>query len=143
MPRHLPRKFHLTIDPPVDADLPARRVRFDGLSFLRPHVMVEYCAEPPIDGSFTFGPKILTLHVVDDTSDEPYPTEWPDFDWKSIGPGRMTTRLEHRPPADATQMLFTVFAFDAAASPAGPQSPVARFAVDLPNNHAAPWSIDL
>ncbi|HTA35577.1 MAG TPA: hypothetical protein VK761_02580, partial [Solirubrobacteraceae bacterium] len=60
--------------------------------------------------------------------------------WKSIGPGRMTTRLEHRPPADATRLLFTVFAFDASASPAATKSPVASFAVELPSDHAIPWS---
>jgi hypothetical protein len=146
MPRRLPRKFHLTIDPPVQAELPAHRVTFDGLNFLRPHVMVEYRAEPPVDGGSPldgrrpFDPKILTLHVVDDTSDEPYPTEWPDFNWNDLGPGRMTTRLEHRPPPDATQLFFTVFALDAAADPAaGERSPVASFVVELPRDHATPW----
>jgi hypothetical protein len=140
MPRRLPRKFHLTIDPPVHAELPAHRVAFDGLNFLRPHMMVEYRSEPPVRDGRLLGPKILTLHVVDDTSAEPYPTEWPDFNWNSLGPGRMTTRLEHRPPPAATRLSFTVFAFDTAASPAATESsPVASFVVELPSDHATPW----
>jgi hypothetical protein len=136
MPSRLPRKFRLAIEPPVQAVLSRHRVTFDGLNFLRPHVMVEYRADPPVSvGPAAFGPKILTLRVVDDTSSEPYPTAWEDFDWSVRGPGRMTTRLEQRPPAKATQLSISVLSLE----PTSAQRVVASFAVKLPRDHALPW----
>jgi len=123
MTRSAARRLHIPIDPPVQTRVAGHRVTFDGLNLIRLRVMVEYNVDPPIEpipladtfgrrfdeyipSRGPFGTRIMTLHVVDDTSPEPYPTFWEDLKWPTLGPGRTTTRLERRPPATATQLVI-------------------------------------
>jgi hypothetical protein len=139
-----PRRLHLDVDPPVVVQIGDRNVTFDGVTLLRPHVMIEYDVYPPIDAESPFGPHLLIVDVTDDTSNELYPTMWHDWRWRDRGPGRTTTRLERRPPPDATRMHIVV-------RPAEPPRPdghrdelstrpaVVAFHVELPADHHLPW----
>jgi hypothetical protein len=138
-----PRRLHIDVDPPVVVEIEGHRVAFVGLNLLRSHVMVEYDVDPPLEVAFP-GPRLVTVDVTDDTSDERYPTEWEDFPWRDVGPGRATTRLERRPPPHATCLRIVVRPASASAPAAsGPGSSelgaVARFEVDLPAEHGLPW----
>ncbi len=144
MARRYLRKFHLGIDPPVETEVAGYRVRFDGLTFLRDKVMVEYAADPAPPTSPRFGPKILRLHVSDDCTSEPYPTDWEDLAWPGLGPERMTTRLERRPPADASLLSISVLPADSDFPDDGSdqllsQCRVTSFDVELPDDHGALW----
>ena len=143
MPPRKARKLHIAIEPPVEVNVGDHRVTFDGVNLLRPHVMIEYVVDPPI-ASEEFGPHLLLLDVTDDASEEHYPTAWEDFRWPHLGPGRTTTRLEVRPPAEATRLHVRVLPADShlPAVP-GPHSAslraIAEFDVRLPPDHAQPW----
>jgi hypothetical protein len=142
MPRNKLRRVHVAIDPPVTAKIHDRRVTFLGVNLLTGVVMVEYDVEPPLDAG-PFGPHLLVLDVTDDVSDEVYPTAWEDFQWPGRAPGRTTTRLNRRPPAEAHRLHVEV----RQVGRAGPQAPephsageaVARFDVQLPPEHGSPW----
>jgi hypothetical protein len=142
--RRKARKLHIAIEPPVEVDVGDHRVTFDGVNLLRPHVMIEYVVDPPIAAESPFGPHLLLLDVTDDTSEEHYPTAWEDFRWPHLEPGRTTTRLERRPPAEATRLHVRVRPVNSPlpAVP-GPGSAliraVAEFDVHLPPDHAQPW----
>src|SRR3982750_1383547 len=101
------RKLHIEITPVVEVDFGAHRVRFDGLTLLRPHVMVEYEATPPLRTDDPFGPHLLWLEATDDFGGE-YPVSWPAFQWPWRGAGRMTTRLDRRPSPNATRLKLVV-----------------------------------
>ena len=106
MPR--PRRFHVDI-PPVTTLAAGHRVTFVGATFHSRSVMIEYDVDPPISRDENpFGPLILGLVAVDDAGSGVYATEWQDFDWRGRPPGRMTTRLERRPPAEATRLTVSV-----------------------------------
>ncbi len=143
MARRYLRKFHLGIDPPVETEIAGYRVCFDGLTFLRDKVMVEYAADPPPPAT-PFGPKILRLHVLDDCTATPYPTDWEDLAWPSLGPERMTTRLERRPPPHASVLSISVlppnsdFPIDGSDELLS-QYRVTSFDVELPDDHAVLW----
>jgi hypothetical protein len=139
-----PRKLHIDIDPPVETVIEDRYVRFVGVTLLRPHVMIEYDIEPPLQEESPFGPHLVIVDVTDDTSRELYPTFWHDFRWPSIAPGRTTTRLERRPVAEATSLHIVVR--PAQRPDANGQRPwtsvhppVATFDVKLPRDHGLPW----
>jgi hypothetical protein len=83
-----PRRLHIDIDPPQMVEIAGHRVSFVGMNLLPSHVMVEYDIDPPLDA--TPRPRLLTLDVTDDTSDERYPTEWEDQQWRERGAGRAT-----------------------------------------------------
>ncbi len=144
MPRPYLRKFHIAIEPPVQTSIAGYRVSFDGLTFLRDRVMVEYATDPSPPASPRFGAKVLRLHVVDDCTTEPYSTEWEDLVWPNLGPGRMTTRLERRPPAEASRLTISVLPATSELPGDGSDDLLARhrvtsFHVELPNDHAMLW----
>ena len=131
----------MAIVPPVMAEVDHRRVMFRGVNMLNRAVMVEYDVEPPLDAD-PFGPRLLELAVTDDVSDELYPTAWEDFRWRDRGPGRVTTRLDRRPPAEARRLHIEVrpAAQHDRQAPEFPVGPVvARFDVQLPAEHGLPW----
>ena len=135
------RRFHLDIDPPVTGHLESRSIRFVGLSFLRDVVMVEYEVDPPFrkQESAGFWDQYLLIDVTDDTGPFLYPTSWPDFEWPWISEGRTTTRLDKRPPAEATRLHVVVHACDAKAATETMKRTrlgfVAEFDVTLPPDH--------
>jgi hypothetical protein len=142
-----PRRLHIDIDPVVEADVEGRRVRFVGLNLIYRVVMVEYDVDPPLDAG-PIGPHLLIIEARDDVSDAPYETFWHDFPWGRDGArfprGRMTTRLEHRPPAAATRLDFVIRPAEApdhdGRRPWSSQlAPVAQFSVPLPPEHGEPW----
>ena len=142
MGRPKPRVLHLKVDPPVVAEIDGRRVTFVGVA-IRANMIVEYDVAPPLAFE-RLGPLLLVLEVTDDTGDAPYPTEWHDFVWGDQEPGRVTTRLNGRPPAEATRLHVVV----RPAEPPRPDGdrpltstrpPVAAFDVPLPPDHALPW----
>jgi len=139
-----PRKLHIDIDPPVVVAIGDHRVAFVGVNLLRPHVMVEYDIDPPLNTPTPFGPQLLILEVTDDTSDRIYETMWLDFPWPEFGEGRRTTRLERRPPPEATRLHVVVRPAeqptDSGARPwTSSLPPVAEFNITLPADHGAPW----
>jgi hypothetical protein len=139
-----PRKLRIEIVPPVEIEIAGHRIAFDGLTLLRGKVMVEYDVIPPLQTETPFGPHLVILEASDDTSSEPYPTFWHDFQWPGRGPGRTTTRLERRPPPEAASLRFVVRrALPADSDGHRPQSssqpPVASFDVMLPTDHSLPW----
>jgi hypothetical protein len=70
LPTPKPRKLHIDVEPPVEVEIDGRRVRFVGVTLLRPHVMIEYEIAPPLETGSPFGPHLVILDVTDDTSDE-------------------------------------------------------------------------
>jgi hypothetical protein len=82
--------------------------------------------------------------VRDDVSAEPYPTMWEDFDWSFEQDGRMTTRLDRRPPAEATRLIVSVRAPVRVTESNGfthavaSERQLASFEIPLPPDHAAP-----
>jgi hypothetical protein len=144
MARRRPRKLHIDIAPPVEVEIDGRRVAFIGVTLLRPHVMIEYDIGPPLEEESPFGPHLVIVDVTDDTSDELYPTFWHDFQWPWLAPGRTTTRLERRPPAEATCLHIAVRSAEAPAPdgrrPWTSSLPrLAEFDVELPPDHGLPW----
>jgi hypothetical protein len=135
------RRFHLDISPRVRARLRDRAITFVGLSFLRGVVMVEYQVDPPFgNGEGGSGRQQLIFDVTDDTSADPYPTMWEDFEWPWISAGRTTTRLDRRPPPAATRLYFVVRAVDDRENfHISPPGAIVRFDVALPSGHAEPW----
>jgi hypothetical protein len=140
-----PRKLRLPISPPVVVDVRGHRVEIDGLTLLRPHVMIEYRIDPPLRTESPFGPHLLIFDVTDDAAPgSPYPTFWHDWHWPTLGPDRYTTRLERRPPATATRLHLVV---RPAQSPdadgrrpwTSSLAPLATFEVSLPLEHGLPW----
>jgi hypothetical protein len=135
----------VSIEPPVTVEIGERIVRFIGVNLLNGVVMVEYDVEPALNASNAgpFGPQLLILTVTDDVSSEVYPTVWEDFRWPSHGPGRTTTRLDRRPPAEARRLHIEVRPVLPDASAPGPTpaelDTVARFDVQLPPEHGQPW----
>jgi hypothetical protein len=132
-----PGRFHLDLAP-VRLQIGNRRVTVVGAMFHSGSVMIEYDVEPPLTRDNPFGPCILVLVATDDASADIYPTTWEDFDWGFMQPGRMTTRLDRRPPAQATELRVGVHE----PVPAGPTHAVAgaeigRFVVQLPIDHGA------
>lgn len=130
------RKLHVDIDPAVEVEVGARRVRFVGLNLIHRVVMVEYDVDPPMRVR-DVRPRLLDIEVRDDVRDEPYEPSRPDFDWDRGGltlpPDRTTTRLKPRPPATATRLDFVIWPADSRLAP------VARFSVGLPVGHGEPW----
>lgn len=139
-----PRKLHVDVSPPVEVEIGGHRVTFVGVTLLRPHVMIEYKVDPPLNTELIFGPHVVIIDVTDDLSDEFYPTMWHDFQWPWIALGRTTTRLERRPPPEAKRLHMVV-------RPAEPPDAegrrpwtsslpaVAEFDVELPPEHGLPW----
>lgn len=102
------RRFHLNLRP-ITVIAAGHRVTFVGATFHNRSVMIEYDVDPPLHRSADpFGPTLLTLVATDDVETEPYPTHWEDFDWSISRPGRMTTRLDRRPPTHATRLNLSV-----------------------------------
>jgi hypothetical protein len=140
-----PRKLHIDIDPPIEVEIAGHHVAFVGLNLLRPHVMIEYNVRPPLQTESPFGPHLVILDVTDDTSDEPYPTFWHDFQWPHIAEGRTTTRLERRRAAKANRLHIVVRPAEPPAADGRRPStsslpPAAEFDVELPPDHGLPWA---
>ena len=138
------RRFHMKLSP-VMTMADGHRVTFVGVTFHSKSVMIEYDVAPPIDRrSNPFGSLLVGLVVTDDVDPEPYPTCWEDFDWSVHAPGRMTTRLDRRPPPDATRLTVSVRALrrveeaHAFARIVPSDNELVVFAIDLPLDHAAP-----
>ncbi len=104
------RRIHIAIDPAVSAMVAGRTVRFVGANLLQNIVMIEYDITPPLMPPSVFGPHLLVLQVTDDVSGGRYPTTWENFPWPHITPGRTTTRLDRRPPPQATRLHVNVLA---------------------------------
>jgi hypothetical protein len=145
VPKGKQRRMRVPIKPPVVATIREHRVTFVGLNLLNGAVMVEYEVDPPLGRESHHWPHFLSLLVTDDVSDDVYPTSWEDFAWPEWGPGRATTRLDQRPPAEARKLHIDVLPVDE-RTPAvlGPGSvkarAVARFDVELPPEHGMPWA---
>jgi hypothetical protein len=144
MARPYLRKFQIEIEPPVQTKVAGYHVSFDGLTFLRDRVMVEYAVDPTPPALPRFGPKIVRLHVVDNRTAAPYPTCWEDLVWPDLGPERMTTRLERRPPADASLLSISVLPANTdlpsdASDDLLSRHRVTSFDVELPDDHAMLW----
>jgi hypothetical protein len=138
------RHFHLDLSPTTTVP-DGHQVTFVGATFHTVSVMIEYDVVPPIDRSANpFGPVLIGLVVADEAESGPYPTMWEDFDWSFQQPGRMTTRLERRPPPNAKQLEVSVRALHRTETPGGFSHLVASdhelvaFTIDLPPDHAAP-----
>jgi hypothetical protein len=141
------RRLHVAIDPPTTIEISGRTVKFVGVNLLNGVVMIEYDVDPPLNPPSPFGPHLLVLRVVDDTSGEVYPTAWNDFCWPHVRPGRTTTRLDRRPPPDAKRLRISVQKLDVSTpSLPGPGTSslrsVAQFDVELPLEHGRPWSAE-
>jgi hypothetical protein len=139
------RRLHVAIDPPITTEIAGRTVKFVGLNLLHGVVMIEYDVDPPLTPPSPFGPHLLVLRVIDDTSDEVYPTAWEDFRWPLIRPGRTTTRLDRRPPPEAKRLRINVQELGVQTpSVPGPGTvelrSVVRFDVELPLEHGQPWN---
>ncbi len=138
------RRIHIAIDPAVSAMVGGRSVKFVGANLLKNIVMIEYDVTPPLIPPSGFGPHLLVLQVSDDVSGGRYPTTWEDFTWPHIAPGRTTTRLDRRPPPQATRLHVNVMALtDAAGTATKPVSTgrrIASFEIPLPADHGLPWS---
>ena len=93
---------------PTRLEIGQHLVTFRGAMFHSKSVMIEYDVAPAISRDNIFGPCLLVLVAVDDTSPDPYPTSWEDFDWSSQQTGRMTTRLDRRPPRAASRIDIKV-----------------------------------
>jgi hypothetical protein len=145
VPKGKQRRVRVLIDPPVVVTIRGHRVTFVGLNLFNGAVMIEYDVDPPLAGEGHRRPHLLNLVVTDDVSDDVYPTSWEDFAWPERGAGRATTRLDHRPPADARKLHVDVLPGDEQTPAAlGPGSvklrAIARFAVELPPEHGMPWA---
>jgi hypothetical protein len=138
--------MHLAIDPPVTVRVDGRSVKFVGLNLLNRAVMVEYDVDPPLNRPHPHGACLLALSVTDDVSAETYPTRWEDFEWRHMAPGRTTTRLDRRPPAEARRLHIEVRTL--APHELGiPGQPVGlhrltRFDVKLPPEHGVRWNAE-
>jgi hypothetical protein len=122
------------------------RVTFVGATFHSTSVMIEYDVVPAVNRRASpFGPLLVGFVVTDDAGSDPYPTMWEDFDWSFQQPGRMTTRLDRRPPPGATQLEVSVRSLTRIEGPGTSSRLVASdqelvaFAIDLPPNHAAAY----
>lgn len=140
MTRRKQRKTRIALGPPVATAIGSHRVTFVGLNLLRGVVMVEYDVDPPLLRDAPIGPALLELRVKDDLSEEVYPTAWEDFPWPDHGAGRLTTRLDRRPPPEARRLHIDVLPLGAARANCQDslRGAIAHFEVALPPEHGQP-----
>jgi hypothetical protein len=138
------RRLHVSVDPPVTVAIGDRRVTFLGVNLLNNAVIVEYAIEPPLLAPTFPQARVVALEVTDDVSDDVYTPSWEDFPWPDRGRGRVTTRLDRRPPAEARWLHVVVRPADSLVPQARGRgshglATVARFDVELPPEHGLPW----